>query len=306
MQKRTEGQQKDFIFDIFSKCQSEAASSRHQMHYTMLCEQIYRWYKDYLCVDVDRMGLEIANVIKRILKDNNISNIPKNKDGFFKYLNTAITREKASYYRNYNEKDTIKIPKEKKVKLREVEDFIRMKESLLGRKLTDDEKSTGISKWFKNQEYVDLLNALNLGSISFSGGDESNEMDALNLKAIPVYNTGISDDPLDEYLLKFNTETICETIKFALDKKQERSKKCYRALFTLYCIENIKNYEGLYPVLDKNILESCQEDGKKPTQHEIYQKYHTKAQKNSADAMASKNLKEFLSDIETLLKEKHK
>ena len=303
--KRTEAQQKDLIFDIFSKCQSEAASSRRQIHYLVLCEQIYRWYKDYLCVDVDRMGLEIANVINRFLKDNNISNIPKEKDGFFKYLNTAITKEKASYYRSYNEKDIIKIPKEKKAKLRAVEDYIRMREGDLGRKLTSAEKQAGVSKWFKNQEYVDLLNSSNLGSISFHGNDENNEMDPLNVKAVPVYNTDIFNGPLDEYLIKFNTEAIREVIKSALDKKQKRSRECYRALFTLYCIENMKNYEGLYSVLDKNILESCQKDGKRPNQYEIYQKYHPKTQNDSAGAMASKNLKGFLGNIEELLKEKN-
>lgn len=302
VRKRTEEQQKDLIFNIFSKCQNESASSRRQIHYSVLCEQIYRWYKDYLSVDVDKMGLEIAHVINRFLKDSNISKIPGDKDGFFKYLNTAVNREKAGYHRNYNEKDTIRIPKEKKVKLRQIEDFIRMKESLFGRKLTSEEKNTGISKWFKNQEYIDLLNAQNISGIHLSCGNENKETDVLNSKVAPVYNTGISNDPLDEYLSKLDTEVIRKAIKSALDKKQKRSRECYKALFTLHCVENVKNYEGLYPVLDKNILASCQKDGKRPKQYEIYQKYHPTVQKNSADAMASKNLKDFISSIETLLK----
>jgi uncharacterized protein YdeI (YjbR/CyaY-like superfamily) len=101
---------------------------------------------------VDKMGLEITKVINRFTKEENISKIPQDKDGFFKYLNVSIKSEKAGFYREYNENDKVKIPRDKKRKLREVEDFIRMKESQLGRKLTADEHSQSISKWFKKQE----------------------------------------------------------------------------------------------------------------------------------------------------------
>jgi len=296
--KRTEEQQKDHIFNIFTKCHSETASGRLQVYYPTLCEQIYLWYRNYLSVDVDKMGLEITKVINRFIKDENISKIPDDKDGFLKYLNASINREKADFYREYDEKSAIKIPKEKKRKLREVEDFIRMKESQFGRKLTSDEQIQVISKWFKKQEYVDLLNLINVGSIEYTSNDGDKEIDFLN------YADTISDDPLVEYITRTDMETVLEAVKFLLDKKQERSRDCYRALFTLYCIENYKNFEKLYPVLDKSILEAWQKVGKNPNQYEIYQMYHPNAKKSSADAMASTNLREFLSNIETYLKEK--
>jgi hypothetical protein len=297
--KRTEEQQKDYIYDIFSKCHSETASGRLQVYYPTLCEQIYLWYRDYLSIDVDKMGLEITKVINRFIKDENISKIPDDKDGFFKYLNVSINREKAGFYREYNENDTIKIPKEKKRKLREVEDFIRMKESQVGRKLTNDEQIQVISKWFKKQEYVDLLNLINVGSISRTSNNGNNEIDILN------YADTLSDDPLTEYFIRTDMETVLEAVRSLLNKKQERSRDCYRALFTLYCIENYKDFEKLYPVLDSQIFENWQKNGENLNQYEIYQKYHPNAQKSSADAMASKNLGEFLNDIETYLKEKN-
>ena len=303
--KITEEQQKDFIFDIFCKCHSETSSNHLQVYYPKLCEQIYIWYRDYLSVDVDKMGLEIAKVINRFIKDENISKIPEDRDSFFKYLNVSIKREKDSFYREYNENDIIKIPKEKKRKLREVKDFIMMKESQLGRKLTSDEKIQSISKWFNKQEYIDLLNSLNVGSTSITNDDESNKIDALNVKTNPVYNTNTPNDPLEEYIKKTDMETVLETVKTLIEKKQERSSGCYMALFTLYCIENFKDFEKLNPVLDRQILETWHKLGKKPKQYEIYQKFHPNAQKSSADAMASKNLHEFLIDIETCLKEKN-
>ena len=298
--KRTEEQQKDYIFDIFSKCHSEAASSRLQVYYPALCAEIYKWYKDYLFVDVNKMGLEIVKVINRFIKDENILKIPNDKDGFFKYLTSSIKRESAGFYREYNENDTIKIPKEKKQKLREVEDFIRMKESQLGRKLTADEQTQGISKWFKKQEYIDLLNLINVGSISHTSNDENNKADALN------YITTFSDDPVDEYIKKTDMDTVRKIVKSLIENKQERSRDCYRALFTLHCIENFKDFEKLYPVLDSQILETWHKNMKKPKQYEIYQMYHPNAQKSSTDAMASKNLTEFLNDIETRLKDKNR
>jgi len=296
--KRTEEQQKDHIFDIFSKCRVETASNRLQVYLSILCEQIYLWYRNYLAIDVNKMGLEITRVANRFIKDENISKIPNDKDGFFKYLSASINKEKAGFYREYNENDTIKIPKEKKRKLREVEDFIRMKESQLGRKLTNDEQIQSISKWFKKQEYIDLLKLINVGSISRTSNDGNDEIDALN------YADTSSVNPLDEYIIKTDMETVAKATKYSLAKKQERSRDCYRSLFTLYCIENYKDFEKLYPVLDSQILETWLKGDKNPKQYEVYQKYHPKAQKSSAEAMASKNLSEFLNDIETCLKEK--
>ena len=302
--KRTEEQQKDYIIDIFSKCHSETDTGRLQVYYPILCEQIYIWYRDYLLIDVDKMGLEIARVINRFIKNENISKIPDDKDGFFKYLNTSIKREKADFYREYNEDETIKIPKEKKQKLRQIEDFIRMKESQLGRKLSSDEKLQSVSKWFKKQEYIDLLNSLNVGSISYINKDGGDEIDALNLKAAPVYNSHISNDPINIHIRETDMEIVSEAVKSIIEKKQTRSRDCYRALFTLHCIENYKDFEMLCPVLDNQILDAWYKQGKKIKQYEIYQKYHPNAQKSSAEAMASKNLSEFLNDIEAYLKEK--
>jgi hypothetical protein len=245
------------------------------------------------------MGLEIAKVISRFIKSETISKEPQDKDGIFKYLSASIKREKAGYEREYNDTENIKIPKEKKRKLRELEDFIRMKESQLGRELTADERSQSISKWFNNNEYVELLNAKNVGSISHI---INNEVDTLNLKKVnSIYNTNTTDNPLDGFIKKSDMETMCEAVESVLKEKQERSRDCYRALFTLHCIENYKDFECLYPVLDKSVIAACQ-NGKNPNQYEIYQQYHPKAKQSSAEAMASKNLSEFLNDIETCLK----
>jgi hypothetical protein len=301
--KRTEEQQKDFIFDIFTKCHGETASGRLQVYYPVLCEQIYIWYRDYLSFDVDEMGLAIAQVINHFIKEETISKIPQDKDGFFKYLNTSIKTEEASFYREYNEKEIIKNPR----RLRKVEDFIRMKESNLGRILTYNERIQGISAWFKItekkvREYLELINNKNVSSldITSSDGEEMNILDSENLK--PPYLSNSFEEPESTFFTNFNMGTIREAVKFVLAKKQERARDCYRALFTLHCVK--KDLRGLHPILDQEIINSYYKDEKKPRQYEIYLKYNPKADKKSAEAMASTNLKDFLKDIETYLKGK--
>jgi len=155
------------------------------------------------------------------------------------------------------------------------DDLIRMKERQLNRKLTEDEKLTFVSKWY------DYDNAMKLkgDSLTSSYDDESPHSDFLNSENIKI---------------------IQEAINSVLAKKQERSRDCYKALLTLHCIDNV----DLYPVLDSRIIEACQKN-EKPKQYEIYQEYHPAASKNGSEAMASKNLKELLSDLQTYLKEKN-
>ena len=173
-----------------------------------------------------------------------------------------------------------------------------MSEDQLGRKLTNDEKIQVISKWFKEQEYIDLLNVINVGSLSFTINDEDDETDGLNKYIDPRLVP-----PLDELINKTDTEAALEAVKSVLEKKQDRSRDCYRALYTLYCIK--ENKRDLYPILDQEILDLFHKEGKKPKQYEIYLKYHPGVDKESAEVMASTNLREFLNDIEICLKEKN-
>jgi len=60
----------------------------------------------------------------------------------------------------------------------------------------------------------------------------------------------------------------------------------------------------LYPILDQKIIDSFHKDGKKPKQYEIYMKYHEGIDKKSAEPQAATNLRDFINDIKTFLKEK--
>ena len=91
-----------------------------------------------------------------------------------------------------------------------------------------------------------------------------------------------------------------------MEKKQPRTRDCNKSLFTLYCINNhseIAELEGLFSILDNEILKTYQERKKIPTQKEIYQKYHSKAKDTCAEVRACETLKIFLADLQKYLKE---
>jgi len=286
-----EEQLKDEVFDIYSKWQTESSSDRFLIHFTRLSEQIYIWCKNYSFKrDIDNLGEEITIVVRGSM------NKILDKDSFFKYLTDSINNGIASFYRKYNEKELIKIPREKKRKLRNVKDFIRMKESQLGKKLTNDERIQCVSKWFnitekKAGKYLELIDIKYVGSLSYANNDENKEIDVVDSH---------SEDPLDEYITRTGMETILKVVKSLLDKKQDRSRDCYKALFTLYCVK--KEITGLYPILDQEIIDSFYKESKKPKQYEIYLKYHPEVDKKSAGVQAATNLHKFLDDLENCLK----
>jgi uncharacterized protein YdeI (YjbR/CyaY-like superfamily) len=288
-----EQRQRNRIFAIFSKCYSETSSRRLEVYFPSLSTEVFIWYRDYLHANVDKIGVEIVKVIKHFIEDETISKVPQDEDGFFKYLSVSIKREKVGSQREYNDKYKIKIPKEKKRKLRELEDFIRMEESQLGRELTADERSQSISKWFnmteeKAKEYLKLID----------------KKYVVRLDLLEDVLPSTYGNPENNFFENFNTAILREAVESVLNKKQDRSRDCYRALFTLFCVKN--NLRRLYPVLDQEIIDAFYKNDKKPKQYEIYLKYHPETDRESAEAMASKNLKEFLNDIETCLKEKNR
>ena len=292
------------IFSIFTQCRSEQSTDRRQVYFGQLCGQIFKWCN---LKNIEDMGEEICIVCKRILKEESKANIPKEKTEFIKYIYTALKTEKANYHRTY-ESGIIKIPKERKSKLKEIENVLKMEESNLGRKLTFDEQTQFLYKWFKfnkedYQKYVDLLSKKYVGSISVNDDDKP---DLLNMTENAYYDNNINDNK-DDNLFSQNIKILCEAVKSVLDKKQMRARDCYKALFTLYCIDNhsdIVELEGLSSVLDIDLLEAYRKAIKKPTQREIYQKYHSDIKDKGAEARASELLRIFLADLRQYLKVK--
>jgi hypothetical protein len=283
-----EEQLKDKILDIFFNFINEQSPDRRQAFIGQLWEQTIKWYGKYLSVNAYEMGNEIFGVIRRITKEE--SNVPQEKIDFFKFLGKSLKNAEVEYYRSF-ESGAIKIPKAKMSKYKEADYVLRLIENKLGRKPTYNECSQSIENWFKKDKYTyeDHLKIKNSKQIS--------NLDIFDM----VFKTENNlNDSCSENLLSLKTEKIKEAINHVLETKQQRVQNRYKALVTLYFIEN----EELYPVLDREIINAYQKDGIKPKQYEIYQKFKPQVTKDSAEATASKMLKDFLNDLETYLKEK--
>jgi hypothetical protein len=235
------------IFSVFSNSLNEPL--RQQVYLGQLSSLIFNWCRDYLNFDINDLGVEIVDISKRLLKDQSNANIPHDKEGFLKYLLSSLKSGKCEYIRNYEKRNH--------------DDIIRMKESHLGRKLTEDERISSIDKWYDYENAIEKVGT-------------------------SIFGAKIDGNPQTDYLNSADTAIILEAIKTILSQKQERSRDCYKALLTLHCVDNI----DLHPVLDSQIVEAWKQNGEKPKQYEIYQKHHPEASKGSSEAMASKNLKE--------------
>jgi len=250
------------------------------------------------------MGVEIAVITKQIMERKDTLD----KNGCLNYLYKVLKEIDKTYsHRKYNSED-IKIPKGMKSKIREaereVEDVLRMKKRDLGQELTKNEEIKAISEWFNIsiRRANNIVKAMEVSSIDFSNNrkdEDGNRIDILDSATTSIYMESPFITPLDEYLIKIDRKYTQEALEYLINKKQKRARDCYRALLTLYCIENYKDFEGLYPVLDKQVLEDWQKDGKEPKPYEIYRKYNPKARKKSAEVQASTNLINFLNEIKT-------
>ena len=301
-----EEQLKDKIYEIYFAIIKEPSCDRRQVYVGQLWENIIKWYGKYLSIDAHEMGKEIFDIIRRITKEDNNSNIPSDKDDFFRYLSKSLNTGENEYFRNF-ESGIIKIPKEETLKLKKIESILRMEESNLGRGLTDLEINKCLYTWFKYdkkeyQAYIDIYIKKNVASLQFTNND--NETYLLNSIAAQPYMPSTLNNPQDDYFSKLDNSKMKNAIELVLVNSQDRTRECYRSLFTAYCIDKSIIIEEIIPLLDREILKAYQKDGEKPIIYKIYQKYHPDVKKDSASVRASDMLKKLLENMNEALKEK--
>ena len=298
-----EEQLKDKIFSIYSEYKKEESSDRRfDVHFPQLCEQIYIWCRDYRFKDnIDIMGKEIAEISEDIINKDTFT---QDKNGFFKYLFVSLEKSKFAFHREFDEKKIFTASKEKKRKLNQVRDFIEMCEHEMGRELSFGEKIKCASDWFKSWDYICLIKLLKYRRSSSAKNEDGEIIDIIDNTEDPLIGKKIAIDPLDECISNADAKTICNAVKYVLEQKQDRSRNCYKAIFTLFCVENIRDYSGLSEVLDEKIVEYLTHNTEKLNQYEIYLSFHPdNTTKASAQVRSSDMLKNFKKDLETYLRE---
>jgi len=183
-----------------------------------------------------------------------------------------------------------------------------MEECNAGRELTGNERVQCISKWFDmaEKEVHEYLLLMNMRYVEGLTNNDNADTDILNSEKAHIPYLEIPFvNPENEYFTKLNTSEranlILDAVKSALNNTQDRTRECYRALFTVHCIDNAIDFDGLFPLLNSEIVEIYKKNGKKPKLLEVYLKYHPDVKRESAGARASKMLKELLDKLNTEL-----
>jgi mannose/fructose/N-acetylgalactosamine-specific phosphotransferase system component IIB len=313
---KSEEDLKNDIFIAYSEFRNETLSDRRQVCFELFYELTIRWCKDYIFIEDKEclISVELWNALVRF--KINEKTVPKERNNFFYYLKKTLKNIENEYFNN---EEIIHIPKNKKEEFTQIEKIIEIKESNLGRKLIPTEEEQTISSWFgitkeKARELIDEMRMIDARVVSLDretddGTGNMYDMYDLNLKSL--FEPNISYDQKDEPIEKHKNLDLCdvvEAVKYLLENTQERSRDCYRALFTLHCIDNgiekCNDFEKLYPLLDSEIMETWQKDKKKLNQYVIYQKYHPNSSKETAENKASANLRKFLNDIKAYCERK--
>lgn len=303
---REEVEQK--IFEIFLIILKEESSAERQKKVGQLWDAIIKWSKKYLKLNTDDMGMEIFEIIRQITNKEGNANTPKNKKGFFSFLKGSIDNAGYAFFNSF-ETDSIHIPIEKMRKIRRMNDVIAMEEKNMCKELSKDEKIKCITGWFNLSEmeanqYIMFMNMTRVDSLDADLGNNDNgtktTLHDLEIKSSYLENNSI--DPLDKHFLKLNDKKKCDALKYVLQKTQTRTREKDRALYTVYCINNSIDFEGLTKFLNKEVLNDFIQNKKKPLQYEIFLKYHDGIKesitKESAEAMASERLKIFRRKLE--------
>jgi len=123
MKEQTKEQRENSIFEIFSKWRNSTNPTETKEYCDQFREQIDDWYKNHFKNAYNKFGRELKIVIDKITSKDRRLNIPKDKEGFFKYFHRSLKNEKINTYRKFNEKKSVDIPKDVKSRLKELAKF---------------------------------------------------------------------------------------------------------------------------------------------------------------------------------------
>jgi hypothetical protein len=272
------------IAEFYSKYHEEPSVDRQKV-LGQIYDLVYKWCRRYIFYKkTEKMGVEIVNAVKRC-----VERVKMPPEEFLKYLGTALYNARNEYYRNDIE-DSVKETTLNK----ELKELIKMWESEANKKLEQHELIILISEWKcisekKARAYLDGK------IISDTADDNKKKLDKIK---------SFYPNPENEAIENNTAEILKKALETVLNEYHEKTEPFYRALFTIRFIKNNKNYERFRPILDAEILEIYEQNGKIPAQYEIYMKYHPNAEKSTAETNASQMSKKFYADINKAIKEK--
>jgi hypothetical protein len=286
---KSEERIKNEILDCFSRyCESAgpALESERQKLFGRLVTLVFKWCTDYPffvgahTVDARKMGVEIFQTVKSCLAQ------PLTRDVFLGYLKKSLNRAWAKYW-NECEAGLIKIPKNERARLREIEKILEIP----NRPLSTQESIETIARWYnipleKARAYLEMRKKTQVESLD---GDK------------PGRDFDVPGELF--FFDKSKDAHIREAVEAAFADKQERARSYIRKLFTLKHIKSLVDFEGDSPVIDQEIVETARRGEKLPSRYEILldDPQHSFVDKNSAGVYASKELAKFEKKLRSAL-----
>lgn len=286
---KTEEQYENEIFSLYQKLINEPADDRRQVFVLQFLDLLSKWSINcFFRNSTYEYWEEITEAVFRIAKYRENPLIFENANYFFRYLKVSLSRAKAEYHRKHKkeENEHIYLPPGMRKKLKEIEDFIRLKECELERQLSDYEKESEAAIWFnlpkKKIRYYLELNA--------------------KVNVISINDASFKNIPDTRQIIEDNEPEKIEKLKMALESvfadKQEKTRPFHKALFTAQCLNggiDIKflsvYFEYLNEYIDTEIWETYEKHGTIPIDKEIFLKFYPESKNPSQDV--SNRLKVF-------------
>jgi vacuolar-type H+-ATPase subunit I/STV1 len=308
---------KEKIFEAYRNCINAPSPDLLSKHSGQLWVLIDRWCKKYLFVEeweekedetVEAMLEGIPDIIDRLVKEDRKIKTHEEPGEFITYLNGCLKKLKAkTFYELLPEK----VNKTKVKKYFQINRLIETRER--DGKLKENDRVKIIANYMPIYKYKEIkdnvLNILELDRFTHSD-DEDNEISLLNSPNVKsIFDNTESTNKFD-----VSPEKLMEAVRYVLEnRRQKRTRACNRALFTVECIKKASHdyashdyLEELAPVLDSELLNTYRKSGIKPTQYEVYLKYHPKRMDSSEESVetnASSDLAKFRDDLEIYLRE---
>jgi len=278
------GKQKDEelkakIVNTYIKYHKESSSDRKKVYLEQLRGLAFNWCRDHLFYReryeneaiTYQMGVEIVEEVRRCAEKN------KTPEEFMEDLKSSLYNAKKLFYRNKTEGAL----RESRI-IKDIKKIIATEEANEGRKLTQDERVNRIRRFIPMREETIREHLKSMDRVFINYVHDYDDEDELveSMAGHSLTTKGPVSDPQNEAMEDSEAEIIKDALETVLNEYQDKMKPFYRALFTMRCVKEIKNYQRLMPALNGEILEMFQKNGKLPAQYEIYMKYHPLERKN--------------------------
>ena len=295
-QKETEETQKTNILVTYTKYHEEPLPDRQKVDLGQLEKWVFKWCRGYIFhKETEKMGVEIVETVQRCANKN------KPPEEFLDDLKTSLYDAKSLSYRNKVEG----VLREPRI-IRNFRRIIEMEEANEGRILPQDERVNRIRRYIPMREKTirEHLESMDRKFINYvhDSDDEDEAVEALAGHSLS--SQGTISVPEDEAMEDSIALIFMNVMENFLNKAQDRTKDCDKAICTLFCIKEIKNYQKIRPILDEDILKRW-ESGEQLTQADIFSDYHPDVNKKTAESGASERLAKFKKSFEKTIQEKY-